>query len=253
MSVVLSVERLSVRYGGVQALREVSLDAAAGTLTALIGPNGAGKTTFVDAVTGFTRARGRVTLVGEDISSLPPHARARRGLCRTFQTADLFVELTVQENLTVAASPLTTWKAIKGIFAGRAAAAPGSSAALALLGIEDLADRYPDELTQGQRTLVGVARAIAPRPALVLLDEPAAGLDARESQLLGEHLRRVVDGGIPILLIDHDMNLVLRFSDHVVVLDFGDVIGQGRAEAVAQDPRVVEAYLGHGGVAAVTT
>jgi branched-chain amino acid transport system ATP-binding protein len=247
MTAALSVTDLCVHYGGVVALADVSLEIQPGTLGALIGPNGAGKTTFVDAVSGFTASTGLVVLGGEDISRLSPHLRSRRGLARTFQTGALCADLTVSENLTVAVSRPTPRRTLREVCSGRLEARPEVDHALWLLGIEPLAARYPHELTQGQRKLVGVARAIAPRPAVVLLDEPAAGLDPTESRELGDHLRRVVDEGVPVLLVDHDMDLVLRVSDHVVVLDFGQVISCGTPKAVARDPRVVQAYLGHAG------
>jgi ABC-type branched-subunit amino acid transport system ATPase component len=130
------------------------------------------------------------------------------------------------------------------LFTGRTVAAPGIERALDLLDLHEFADRRVDELTQGQRKLVGVARALASEPRVVCLDEPAAGLDTGESEVLGRHLRQVVDAGTAILLVDHDMGLVLSVCDHVVVLDFGEVIARGTPDEVRRDPRVVAAYLG---------
>lgn len=244
MTEVLRAERLSVRYGGVQALRDADLAVEAGRLVGLIGPNGAGKTTLIDALGGFTPATGRVLLDGEDITALAPHVRARRGLARTWQAAELFDELSARENLLVASAQRSVLRTARELFTGRTVAAPGIERALDLLDLHEFADRRVDELTQGQRKLVGVARALASEPRVVCLDEPAAGLDTGESEVLGRHLRQVVDAGTAILLVDHDMGLVLSVCDHVVVLDFGEVIARGTPDEVRRDPRVVAAYLG---------
>jgi branched-chain amino acid transport system ATP-binding protein len=246
---MLRTEGLSVSYGGVQALVDADLVVDEGRLVGLIGPNGAGKTTFIDATLGFARSRGRVLLQGTDLSGLAPHQRARRGLARTWQSADLFDDLTVRENLRVAAGAPTAKESARELFTGRGRSVPAIDEALADLGLEELADRGADELTQGQRKLVGVARALASRPRLVCLDEPAAGLDSDESRELGRRLRSVVDRGTAMLLVDHDMGLVLSVCDEVVVLDFGRVIARGTPEAVRRNPAVIEAYLGRAAAA----
>jgi branched-chain amino acid transport system ATP-binding protein len=253
MTDILRTEALSVHYGGVQALCDVDLAVGEGQLIGLIGPNGAGKTTFIDAVSGFARAQGRVTLGGEDISSLAPHRRARRGLARTWQAAELFDDLSVRENLRVACSRTSLWRAAGEVFMARERELDSVERALALVGLDKLADRGADELAQGQRKLVDVARALAAEPTVLFLDEPAAGLDSVESQAFGRHLRTVVDGGTAVVLIDHDMGLVLTVCDHVVVLDFGKVIARGRPDEVRSDAKVVEAYLGASAIAAETT
>jgi branched-chain amino acid transport system ATP-binding protein len=249
---VLRAANLSVSFGGVQALSEVDIEVGPGRLVGLIGPNGAGKTTFIDAISGFVRSRGRVELDGRDLSSAPPHARARRGLARTWQSVELFDDLTVRENLAVATAHRrsgwgggkATWAAIKETCSPSAPAAPAIEEAMGLLGLGAEADRLATDLPQGKRKLVGVARALAARPRLLCLDEPAAGLDVAESADLGRHLRAVVDAGTATLLIDHDMGLVLSVCDHVVVLNFGKVIAQGPPGIVRGDPDVVAAYLG---------
>jgi branched-chain amino acid transport system ATP-binding protein len=242
---VLRAKGVSVSFGGVQALSGVDLEVGPGRLVGLIGPNGAGKTTFIDAISGFVRCRGRVELGGRDLSSAPPHARARRGLARTWQSVELFDDLTVRENLAVAAAhrrPM--WAGVKEALSRSAPAAPELDEALGLLGLEADADRLATDLPQGKRKLVGVARALAARPRLLCLDEPAAGLDVAESADLGRHLRTVVEAGTATLLVDHDMGLVLSVCDHVVVLNFGMVIAQGPPDVVRGDPDVVTAYLG---------
>jgi branched-chain amino acid transport system permease protein len=231
---VLKVTGLSVAFGGVHALSDVDLEVREGELVGLIGPNGAGKTTLIDAVTGFVPCTGHVTLDGHDIGRMAPYARARRGLARTWQNTDLFDDLEVGENVTVAA---------------RDDADPEQ-----VLGLVDLAwaaPAMPDQLSEGARKLVGVARALAGHPRLLCLDEPGAGLDARESEELGRSLRELADRGQSTLLIDHDMGLVLSICDRVVVLEFGRVIADGPPESVRRDERVIAAYLGGGGAGGV--
>jgi len=230
----LQVSDLCVRYGGVQALDHVSMSVEPGELVGLIGPNGAGKTTFIDAVCGFARATGTVAVGGVDVSGQRPHLRARHGLARTWQAADLFDDLVVRDNLSVATHRRRA----------RAGAPPDPTRFLSALGCEQLADAYPPSLSQGQRKLVGVARALAAEPSVLLLDEPAAGLDVDESEQFGQHLRDIVAGGVAGVLIDHDMGLVLSVCDRLVVLEFGVVIASGTPAEVRADKRVVEAYLG---------
>ena len=244
MTPVLRTKDISVSFGGVHALVDVDLRVDEGQLVGLIGPNGAGKTTFIDAISGFVGYRGNVELDGRELDGLAPHARARLGLARTWQSIELFDDLTVRENLLVASYHPSVWSTFKETLSRAFAGTPAMDAALALLGLESVAEAMPSELTQGQRKLVGVARALAAEPRLICLDEPAAGLDTRESDELGRRLREVVDAGTAMLLVDHDMGLVLGISDYVVVLEFGKVIAEGKPEQVRRDPQVVSAYLG---------
>ena len=235
---VFGVGGLSVTFGGVHALSDVTLEVREGELVGLIGPNGAGKTTLVDAASGFVASTGRVELAGADLGQLEPHERARCGLARTWQSTELFDDLDVRENLTVAA---------KDGSAKDGTARDGSAEqTLALVGMDWAAEAMPAQLSMGQRKLVGVARALAAKPRLLCLDEPAAGLDTRESAELGACLRGLADQGQSMLLIEHDMGLVLGICDRVVVLEFGRVIADGPPEAVRTDPRVIAAYLGAG-------
>ncbi len=244
MTRVLEIEDLSVHYGGVQALVDVGLEVEAGQLVGLIGPNGAGKTTLIDAASGFTRCSGQVRLRGENVAHLAPHQRARRGLVRTWQAADLFDDLTVRENLRVASATFGWRQSLHEHLVRASGEGEAIDRVLAEVGLNGLADHAADELSQGQRKLVGVARALASSPEVICLDEPGAGLDTQESAALGQRLREAVDRGLAMLLVDHDMGLVLSVCDHVVVLNFGKVIARGTPEEIRRDATVIEAYLG---------
>ena len=240
----LACRDLSVSFGGVKALTELGLEVDRGQLVALIGPNGAGKTTSIDALTGFVPATGAIELDGRNITAASPHERAQRGLARTWQSIMLFDDLTVRENLVVAAQRPAAIEIAKELLGRPVRRSASVDTALDRLGLLDVADAMPSELSQGRRKLVGVARALVGDPHVVCLDEPAAGLDTWESRQLGAQLRAIADGGTGILLVDHDMGLVLAISDRVIVLEFGRVIAQGPPEEIRADSRVIEAYLG---------
>jgi ABC-type branched-subunit amino acid transport system ATPase component/ABC-type branched-subunit amino acid transport system permease subunit len=235
----LRVEALTVAYGGVTAVDDLTFTVRPGSITGLIGPNGAGKTTTMDAICGFTACRGAVHLDGRPLRGLPPHRRARLGLGRTFQGLDLYEDLTVEENAVVGQH-----------VAGSQASREHLDAVLATLDLTAVRERNVRELSQGRRQLVSIARALAGRPTVLLLDEPAAGLDTTESGWLADRLRAVRDGGVTILLVDHDVNLVLGLCDEIHVLDFGRLISSGPPEAVRRDAAVAAAYLGTTGTPA---
>jgi ABC-type branched-subunit amino acid transport system ATPase component/branched-subunit amino acid ABC-type transport system permease component len=228
---VLTVRNASVTYGGVAAVSDVSLEVPPGAIVGLIGPNGAGKTSLIDAISGFAAMTGDVIFTGSSLARLKPHQRVQHGLGRTFQGIELYDDLSVEENVTVGdRTRRRGGRDLSGLFA--------------MLGLSGLRTRPVAELSQGQRQLVSIARALAGGPALVLLDEPAAGLDSRESAWLAERLREIRASGVSMLLVDHDMNLMLGLCDVLHVLDFGAVIASGTPEEVRANEKVVSAYLG---------
>ena len=240
---MLRVEDVDVRFGGVQALKGVSLEVPGGALVGLIGPNGAGKTTLFNVITGLEKpGSGSVLLGGEDVTALPPHQRARRGLGRTFQRIEVFSSLTVHENVLAAAEARRSWA--KGPLKDTADPSRAASEVLERVGLRDVEHERVDRLSTGLLRLVEVARALASRPSLLLLDEPGSGLDSGETEALGDLLVELVAEGRSILLVEHDVELVMRVCHEIHVLDFGQVIAHGTPEQVQGDPAVQAAYLG---------
>jgi branched-chain amino acid transport system ATP-binding protein len=236
---VLKTNRLAVAYGGLRAVRNVSLTVQQGQVVGLIGPNGAGKTTFLDAVTGYVRSKGTVELNGTDISGWRPHKRTRAGVSRSWQSVELFDQLSGLDNLRVARDASHRGSAGRG----REEDA-GLTRILDLLDIGDVADQMPGDLPNGKRKLLGVARALASGPALLCMDEPAAGLDSTESAALGKRLRGLVTDQMSILLIEHDMNLIFSVCDWVYVLVFGSLIAEGPPAEIRKNEQVISAYIG---------
>lgn len=234
---LLSVEKLTCQYGDFVALQDFDLDVSAGELVALIGPNGAGKSTFINAVSGISPASsGTVRIDGTEVHALPTHRIGGQGLVRTFQTTRLFTRLSLRDNLLVAAHAArdVNWNA------------PNRSVdeLLSLVGIHESPDTLAGSLSFGKRRLLELARALAARPRVLLLDEPAAGLNGAETFRLGELLRQLKDEGLTIVLVEHDLGLVMRVSDRVVVLAFGQTIGEGAPSEIQNDEQVIRAYLG---------
>ncbi|MGI5200246.1 ABC transporter ATP-binding protein [Spirillospora sp. CA-108201] len=229
---LLQTRDLAVHFGGVKALDGVDLAIDRGEVVGLIGPNGAGKTTFIDAVTGFVPHRGEVLLDGVDIAPQPAYKRAGRGLVRTFQQLELYNDLSVMENLLVSG---------RGSRSERHARVHGL---LDRYGLHEVKDSFPEDLSHGRQRLVSLARALASDPRLILLDEPAAGLDSKESLGLADPVRSLAGDGVGVLLIDHDVDLVLSVCDRVYVFDFGKVIFAGPATEINGSDAVRTAYLG---------
>ncbi|SQD95993.1 ABC transporter related [Parafrankia sp. Ea1.12] len=235
---LLRVSGVGVRYGAVVANQDVSFDVNRGEIVGLIGPNGAGKTTLIDAISGYADATGSIEFLGRRLDGLKPHQRSRRGLGRTFQGIELYDDLSVRENVQ------TGTMAVRSS-GDRATPSPVDIDRLfTILHLEAVSEAPVRELSVGQRQLVSVARALAGRPAIVLLDEPAAGLDTTESRWLGERLRAIRDAGITIVMVDHDMGLVLDVCDRIVVLNLGEVVVVGTPAEIQRNPEVTRAYLG---------
>ena len=246
----LSIEEVRVAFGGLVAVDGVTLDAPRGRITGLIGPNGAGKTTTFNACSGVLRpSTGHVWLDGEDVTTLPTQARARRGLGRTFQRMELFDSLSVFENVAMGreagqagSNPLRQLVASR---AERQQARAAATAALEQCGIAHLGTRTVGELPTGQRRLVELARVLAGTFTLLLLDEPSSGLDLDETHAFGAVLKAVVaERGVGILLVEHDMGLVMTTTDHIYVLDFGQLIFEGTPNETQASELVRRAYLG---------
>ncbi len=243
----LRAEGVGVRFGGVVAVESVSLEVRPGEVVGLIGPNGAGKTTLIDVVSGFTRAqKGHVTLERAPIDSWSPRRRARSGIGRSFQSLELFEDMSVLDNLRTASDRRDPLAYLTDLVWPRNPALPGTAvAAVREFGIEGDLGRQPSELPYGRRRLVGIARAVASEPSVLLLDEPAAGLDERETAELGELVGRLAkEWGLGILLVEHDVALVMSICDRIVALDFGRVIAEGTPDEIRRSDAVVAAYLG---------
>jgi ABC-type branched-subunit amino acid transport system ATPase component len=229
---LLELDSVSVRFGGVIAVNAVSLVVRRGELHGLIGPNGAGKTTLIDAISGFERiAGGEVRFEGRTISAWRPHRRVRAGLSRTFQNLELFDDMTVAENLGAAQTRHSS---------GRLSV----DRVVELFDLQAVLHEKVDALAHGARRIVSVARSLMMSPSLLILDEPAAGLDETETRVVGEILVRLRDEGITVLLVDHDMSLVLGVCEVITVLERGAVLAEGTAAEIRDDPIVKLAYLG---------
>jgi branched-chain amino acid transport system ATP-binding protein len=250
---VLEVRDLSVRFGGIRAVSSVSLAVGAGEILSIIGPNGAGKTTIFNVVTGLYRpTAGEVRLRGRPISLLPPHARARLGIARTFQNIRLFRDLTVGENVRVArygrarAGLLGSLLRTPGFRRERDETDGRVAALLEGVGLQDRSRELARNLPYGDQKRLELARALALEPSVLLLDEPAAGMSTGEADALMTLIRGLRDRGLAILLVEHHIRVVMGVSDRVLVLNHGERIAEGPPVAVRRDPAVIAAYLGEG-------
>ena len=248
---LLAVEGATQRFGGLTAVDDVNFAIEPGEVSAIIGPNGAGKTTLFNLISGFqSPVAGRIVFDGDDITGQAPHRIAARGIVRTFQLVQLFPELSAQQNVEAGCHLRGTgglWAALARTANARReleAAARTARELLTFVGLEARAHMPATALTYGQQRLLEVARAMAANPRLLLLDEPAAGLNAIETEHLAGVIRALIGRGIAVLLIEHDVGLVMRVASRIVVLDFGRKIAEGTPQQIRNDPAVLEAYLG---------
>lgn len=251
MSPLLSIENVSMRFGGLDALKDVNFAVHQGQIKALIGPNGAGKTTLFNLISGSYRpTAGKVVFCGVEVSREPPHRICRLGVGRTFQHSLVFDNMTVEENVAVGhycRSKAGLMAAALSLPKHRREEREASKLAgevLRRVGLEHRQTELAGSLPMGERHLLEIARALATEPKLLLLDEPAAGLNDEETACLAETIRRVRAEGVTVLLVEHDMSLVMEISDEVVVLDYGKKIAEGPPLMIMENEEVIKAYLG---------
>jgi len=250
---LLAVEGLGIAFGGLRAVHDVSFGVAAGEIVSVIGPNGAGKTTLFNMISGlYLPQNGRVLLEGTDVTGMAPHLLARRGLSRSFQNLQIFQNMSVLENVATGFHLRERGPVLSDLFAlpgSRRRAAEARDRAHDLLrrvGLDRAAEQEAGNLSYGALKRLEIARALAVGPRLLLLDEPAAGCNAVETEEIDRLIADLAQSGIAILLVEHDMKLVMRISSHIVVLDHGEKIAEGDPASVARNPEVVAAYLGTG-------
>jgi branched-chain amino acid transport system ATP-binding protein len=248
---LLVVEDVSVSFGGVRALSGVSLRVRPGEIFAIIGPNGAGKTTLFNAISGICRLQGgRITLDGRDVTGCPPHRLARLGLSRTFQNLQIFFRMTAAENVMVGRhlhedrDVVAHMLALPSVRRQNRQTRKVADELLALVGLGTWADKPAGSLPYGALKRLEIARAMAAEPRLLLLDEPAAGCNPVETEEVDDVLQRISKRGVTVVLVEHDMRLVMKISDHIHVLDHGTTLADGDAAAVRSNPAVIAAYLG---------
>ncbi|MCI9514701.1 MAG: ABC transporter ATP-binding protein [Oscillospiraceae bacterium] len=248
---ILETQGIGIQFGGLKAVNNVNFTAGEGEITALIGPNGAGKTTLFNLIAGFyAPTAGKVFFKGEDITSLKPYQRTRIGLARTFQNINLFADMSVMDNALVGQHCRMTYDPISAMLSlpnkhkQERASRKEVMEMLDFMGLADVAEEKAGSLSYGKQKNLEIARAMATRPELLLLDEPASGLNTQELDQLSQRVLAMRDRGITVVLIEHKMDVVMTISHKVMVLNFGETIAFGPPEAVSADPHVIEAYLG---------
>jgi ABC-type branched-subunit amino acid transport system ATPase component len=248
-SVLLQIDHARKQFGGVIAVNDVSFDVQAREIVALIGPNGAGKSTTFNLITGvLTSSGGTISVLGQNIDNAPPQEVAKLGIARTFQHVKLVPDMSVLENVAIGAHLRGHAGAIASMFrfdrSDEAKLLAEAARQIERVGLGDQIDALAGSLSLGQQRIVEIARALCVDPILLLLDEPAAGLRHMEKQRLAALLRTLRDGGMSVLLVEHDMGFVMNLADRIVVLDFGTKIAEGTPQAVKSNPDVIKAYLG---------
>ena len=247
--VLLHIDKARKQFGGVLAVNDVSFDVNAREIVALIGPNGAGKSTTFNLITGvLTATSGKIAVLGNEVANAPPQEVVKLGVARTFQHVKLVPDMTVLENVAIGAHLRGNSGAISSMLrldrADEAKLLAEAARQIARVGLSDQIDQLAGSLSLGQQRIVEIARALCVDPMLLLLDEPAAGLRHMEKQRLAALLRQLRDGGMSVLLVEHDMGFVMDLADRIVVLDFGTKIAEGTPATIKRNPDVIKAYLG---------
>jgi branched-chain amino acid transport system ATP-binding protein len=254
MTNLLSLDNLSISFGGVAALQNISLQVPQGRIYSIIGPNGAGKTTLFNIISGvYAPNKGSVTLAGRDVTGLAPERLSRLGMSRTFQNLQIFFRMSAVENVMVGChrhertSIMAQMLGLPNVRAENRASEQRSRELLSFVGLEHYADRSAAAMSYGALKRLEIARSLATEPSILLLDEPAAGCNPTETEEVESVIRRIAERGVTVVLVEHDMKLVMRISNRILVLDRGKTIFEGDAKGVQNDPHVIAAYLGtHG-------
>ena len=250
---MLSVENLGKAFGGVHAVRNLNFSIGKGTIHSIIGPNGAGKTTLFNMITGvYKPTAGRINFKDQDITNLATHQMAGYGISRTFQNLQIFFNMSAVENVMVGGHIKTDSRFMPALFGflsirqGERECRARAEQIMCDVGLKDYINADADAMPYGALKWLEIARALASEPEMLLLDEPAAGLNPTETHEINDLIKRIAATGITVVLVEHDMKLVMGVSDHILVLDSGRKLAEGTADEIRQDPDVIEAYLGHG-------